>query len=68
MVAFLKEALLRRAKENKAPAQNWELITHALLGMWLRVGLRFVFAKNVSREDALQTLTQLTFGALDAVL
>lgn len=64
-------ALLRHALERVAAGRtdvHAELVTHALLGMWLRVGLQYLFNRKVSRKDAVETLVQLTVGATAAVL
>lgn len=66
MAGLLREALERAAGDR--PGFNAELVTHALLGMWLRVGLQFLFNRKVSRKDAIETLVQLTVGATAAVL
>ncbi len=47
---------------------DWSLATHAVLGMWLRVGLRHVLGEVGDREVAIDTLTRTTVGALTALL
>lgn len=44
------------------------LIAHALLAMWLRVAMHYLFGAGVTRRHAVDTLTALTVGALGAVL
>jgi len=64
-------ALLRQALERVAGGRadfHADLVTQALLGMWLRVGLQYLFNKQVSRSDAVETLVRLTVGAANAVL
>lgn len=63
--------LLRHALEGAAgphPHFNAELVTQALLGMWLRVGLQYLFQRRISRKDAVDTLVQLTVGATAGLL
>lgn len=63
--------LLRQALERAAGGRaeiHADLVTQALLGMWLRVGLQFLFNEKVSRADAVETLVRLTVGATTAVL
>lgn len=62
--------LLRQALERAAVGRadiHADLVTQALLGMWLRVGMQFLFNKKVSRDDAVETLVRLTVGATTAV-
>ncbi len=40
------------------------LVTHALLAMWARMGMQFLFNDTVTRERALATLVPLTLGAI----
>jgi len=43
------------------------LAAQGLLALWLRIGLQVLFGKGVRREDAVETLTQLTLGAAKAL-
>ncbi|MCB9560730.1 MAG: TetR/AcrR family transcriptional regulator [Kofleriaceae bacterium] len=45
-----------------------ELIVQALLGMWLRVGVRYVFGPRTSRRGAADVLTRMSLGALAGVV
>lgn len=44
-----------------------DLIAHGLLGLWTRIGLRYLFG-NTAREDAIEMLASLSVGALSAVI
>jgi len=68
MAALLRTTFATAAAERRATERNWELVTQALLGMWLRVGLQYVFNERVSREDALDALVSMSVGAINAVL
>jgi AcrR family transcriptional regulator len=45
-----------------------DLLAHAVLAMWLRVGLQYLYVPHVTREAALTTLVRATVGAVRAVL
>lgn len=47
---------------------DFELVAHALLGMWLRVGLRYVFGPRIGKRAAAELLAKLTLGALSGVV
>lgn len=60
-------ALLERAAgELGLAVSHPELVGHALLGMWMRVGLFSLFDETVSRAELAELLTRLTLGALGA--
>ena len=40
------------------------LVAHGLLATWMRIGLRYLFAEDVSRQDARDVLISITLGAL----
>lgn len=61
-MAHLLTAALRTAGVADA-----ELATHALLALWLRVGMQFLFHGGVTRAAARRTLVAMTVGAVDAV-
>jgi AcrR family transcriptional regulator len=46
---------------------NPELVAQALLAMWFRVGLQFLFNPLVSREEAIELLVQMTGGAIEGL-
>jgi AcrR family transcriptional regulator len=70
MVTALRAALAAVAHQRGGASGDgdWDLATHALLAMWMRVGLQFLFNDDVSRERAVDTLTTMTIGAISAVL
>jgi len=68
MANLIGAALRAAAARRGAIAGNWELITHALLAMWLRVGMQFLFNDDVSRAQATDTLVAMSVGAIEAVL
>lgn len=68
MAALLRHTFSTTAAERGVTGRNWELVTQALLGMWLRVGLQYVFNDRVTRADALDTLVALSAGAIAGVL
>lgn len=68
MAALLRGALAAAAAELGASSHNLELLAHALLAMWLRVGLQYLFNPEVSRQDAIHVLVASSVGAVGAVL
>ncbi len=68
MAALLSTTFSNTAAERGVTGKNWELVTQALLGMWLRVGLQYVFNDRVTRADTLDTLVAMSAGAIAAVL
>ena len=44
------------------------LAAQGLLGMWLRVGLQYVFHTTIARDEAIDLLVDLTSGALNGLL
>lgn len=65
---FLADRLTAFAAAHGTVLSEPELVAHALLGMWMRVGLRYVFGEKLKRADAVELLTRLSLGALGAVL
>jgi AcrR family transcriptional regulator len=45
-----------------------ELIMQALLGMWMRVGVRYVFGPRTSRRAAADVLVRMSLGALVGIV
>lgn len=64
VAAFL--ALRLRAVAGEIP--DAELVTQALLGMWIRIGLRYVFGPRIPKKTAAALLARLSLGALGAVV
>ena len=67
-VAGLLEQSLAQVSRAAQRDLHAELVTHAMLGLWLRVGLQYLFNERVTREAALDTLVRMSTGALLAVL
>ncbi len=64
----LLRAAWRHAAGDRVEAEQIELATQALLAMWLRVGMQYLFAEAVSRRGAVETLVRMTVGAVGALL
>jgi len=68
MFALLHAAIQSRANERGAVGVDPALAAHALLAMWLRVGLQRMFNPSVTRKDAVDALVRMSVGAIDAYL
>jgi AcrR family transcriptional regulator len=66
--AFLLARLRAVAEASGIALADAELIAHALLGMWMRVGVRYVFGPRTSRRSAVDVLARMSLGALAGVL
>lgn len=64
---LLENALEMYAVRRRARA-DWNLVTHALLGLWLRVGLRYALSDDVEFEPSVITLTHSSLGAIEAMI
>ena len=64
VAGFLVERL--RAVAGDIP--DAELVAQALLGMWMRIGLRYVFGPRLSKKTAAALLARLSLGALAGVV
>ncbi|MCG8671984.1 MAG: TetR/AcrR family transcriptional regulator [Pseudomonadales bacterium] len=67
-VQLMAQLLEQEAKSNKAKKRNWELVSHAISSIWLRVGLQYLFGNTVSRSEAIDTLTTLTLACINSVI
>lgn len=67
MTNALCAALGALAKSRGVLEGDWDLVALTLLAMWMRVGLQYLF-NEVPRERAVDTLTTMTVGAIDAVM
>lgn len=65
---FLGARIATLAAAVGAKVRQPELIAHALLGMWTRVGLQYLFGTGVSRKQAAELLATLSIGALGAAV
>ena len=63
MVGFIS-AQLRQADTG---LPNLELATQALLALWVRVLLQYLFTERVGRGEAVETLVHMTLGAVRGV-
>lgn len=60
--------LLARLRAVAGDVPDLELVAQALLGMWMRVGLRYVFGPRLSKQATAKLLATLSLGALSSVL
>lgn len=67
MVALLSAAL-PALSEQIVKSPEWDLLVHGLLALWMRVGLRFLFCRTVTRRHTVDSLVTMTVGALTAAL
>ena len=56
------------AKARGHEVANVDFIAQSLLAMWFRVGLQVLFSDQVNRDEALDLLERMTWGAVAAVL
>ncbi len=68
LVDALAAGLTAAADTVGEPVAHPQLVTQAFLGMWLRVGLQYLFNDQVSREAAVEVLERMTWGAAQALL
>jgi AcrR family transcriptional regulator len=68
VVELLTPQLAGMAREAGTALPNAQLIVQALLAMWARIGLQYLFNPNVNRRQAVRTLRQMTMGALEKVV
>lgn len=66
--AFVGQALAVFAEQRRVRVEHPGLVTQAVLGLWMRVALQYLFNPEVSREAAVETLTTMTLGAVSAVV
>jgi AcrR family transcriptional regulator len=65
---LLRHALAGAMGDRATCNADADLLAHAVLAMWLRVGLQYFYHPHVTREAALATLVRATVGAVRAVL
>ena len=68
VAGFLVEHLRAVAALAGGELEDAELVAQALLGMWMRIGLRYVFGPRISKKAAATLLARLSLGALAAVM
>lgn len=64
---WVRELLERATSELGLALPHPELVGHALLGLWMRVGLFSLFDETVPRAELAELLTRLTLGAIGGV-
>lgn len=64
---WVRELLERASTELGITLPRPELIGHALLGLWMRVGLFSLFDDGIPRAELAELLTRLSLGAIGAV-
>lgn len=62
------ELLVARLRAFDDSIEDVELVVQALLGMWLRVGLRYVLGPRMTKKATAALLARLSVGALGAVV
>jgi hypothetical protein len=69
-MANLLTAVLSAAARDRDGARqvDWALASQALLAMWLRVGLQYLFGDAVERTTAVETLVRMSVGAVEGML
>jgi len=68
MVELLREGVAALASARGVAGADLDLLCHALLAMWMRVGLRYLFGPRISRKRAAAALVAMTTATIDAVL
>jgi AcrR family transcriptional regulator len=64
MVTYLTRALQETAGALGTALPQVELVTHGLLAMWMRIGMKALFDDAVSQTDAEECLVAMTVGVL----
>jgi AcrR family transcriptional regulator len=64
----LRTALVAAMGPRASGSADADLLAHAVLAMWLRVGLQYLYHPHVTRNAALSTLVRATVGAVSAAL
>lgn len=54
--------------DRSRPGVSTQLVSQALLAMWVRVVLQYLFSDVVDRESAVETLVAMTHGAISGLL
>jgi AcrR family transcriptional regulator len=67
VAGFLLDRLRAVVEASGGSLDDAELIVQALLGMWMRVGVRHVFGPRTSRRAAVDVLARMSLGALAGV-
>jgi AcrR family transcriptional regulator len=65
---LLRRALTEAMGPTATCSEDADLLAHAVLAMWLRLGLQYLYNPHVTRDAALAILVRATVGAVGAVL
>lgn len=68
VATFLAEHLREVSALSGVELREAELVAQALLGLWTRVGLQYLFGPRISKQVAVDLLATMSLGALAAVL
>lgn len=68
VAVLMTEQLAALAREHGVDLPSAQLVVQGLLALWGRFGLQVLFNDQIGREQALDTLVEMTLGALDRVL
>ena len=63
MLSLLSAALKENSDTPDADV-DWELVTHGILAMALRISLQYLFGTGVTKRQAIATIVHMTLGAL----
>lgn len=65
---LVTDVLVRTNEARGTDPSNAALVAQGILGMWMRIGLRYVFGEDdrPTRQQAIQTLVTMTSGAVGA--
>ena len=65
---LLRAWLMEITPPDTSPLVEPSLLSQALLAMWMRVGMQYLFNEDISREQAARALVDMTLGALGRAL
>ena len=68
VATFLAERLREVSALSGSELREAELVAQALLGLWTRVGLQYLFGPRIAKHVAVELLATMSLGALAAVL
>lgn len=68
LLEFVSQQLSAVAAQLKRQNFNPDVLSHAILSMWLRVGFRYVLGGQMDKKEAVQMLYRLTRGILNEFL
>ena len=68
VAVLLTQQLAVLAEEHGVDLPSAQLVVQGLLAMWGRFGLQVLFNDQIDREQALDTLVEMTLGAVERIL